>query len=424
MAFTVEQVKELYLLDTNLENIFINEFLTAAPGDYVKVYLLGLMCARAGVETDNGKIAKQLAIEEEDVLKAWNYWEGLGIVKKNFNEATDKFRYDVEFLSMKELLYGKKNEKKDGKDGNGKKFPAMLNDPELQSLYQEVERLTGRFFKGNEPLEIASWISDFGASPQVIARAYAYCVKDRKKDDCKYVGAVIKGWMEKGLKDTAAIDSHLQEVDERYFLYKRVMKAMGFPRNPTEKEKRLMDAWFDEMGMSMDTVLEACDRASGIGNPNFNYLNKVLVNWFAGKQDEKKSRKTISIGDVHKYYDIIRKKAEDEAAAKKEKIYSQIPKISGLDEELRLCSMEMSKIMVSGSGDKKQLISKYKNKADGLLEEKNRLLSENGYGDDYMDTKYRCEVCRDTGVNDNGERCICFKTVQNEAELWQKSLRD
>jgi len=421
VAFTVEQVKELYLLDTNLENIFINEFLTAAPGDHVKVYLLGLMCARVGVETDNGKIARQLSIEEEDVMKAWNYWESLGIVKKNFEEAKDKFRYDVEFLCLKEQLYGKKNGKKENKE---KKFPALLNDTELQGLYQRVESITGRIIGGKEPLEIASWIGDFGATPEVIAHAYTYCVKSKRKDDYKYVGAVVKEWMEKNLKDAAAIESHLQEVDKRHFLYKRVMKAMGFPRNPTEKEKSLMDAWFDEMNFSIDRVLEACDKASGIGNPNFNYLNKVLVNWFAGKQDEKKSRKTISIGDVHKYYDIIRKKAEDEAAAKKEKIYSQIPKISGLDEELRLCSMEMSKIMVSGSGDKKQLISKYKNKADGLLEEKNRLLSENGYGDDYMDTKYRCEVCRDTGVNDNGERCICFKTVQNEAELWQKSLRD
>ena len=121
MAFTVKQVKELYLLDTELENIFISEFMTAAPGDYVKIYLLSLMYAGTGIETDNARIAKQLAIEEEDVLKAWNYWENLGAVSKKYKDANDKFHYDVEFLCIKEKLYGPKiidflvsNAKKEG----------------------------------------------------------------------------------------------------------------------------------------------------------------------------------------------------------------------------------------------------------------------------------------------------------------------
>ena len=424
MAFTIKQVKEFYLLDTKIENIFVSEFMTSAPGDYVKVYLLSLMYAGAGIETDNSKIAKQLSAEEEDVLKAWNYWENLGLIKKHYRDAKDRFHYDVEFLCIKEQLYGKKNGKNEKKENSEGKFPALMSDAELEKLYHTIERVTGRILGGKEPLEIAAWISDFGVSPEVVAYAYTYCVKNKKKDDYKYVGAVIKEWAEKNLVDVIGIENYLQEVDEKHFLYKRVMKAMGFLRNPTEKEKRLMDSWFDEMAFSIDKVLAACDKASGIGNPNFNYLNQVLVNWHTGKQGEKKAGKTISVGEVHKYYDIIRKQAEDLAAEKRGQIYSDIPKIKGIDEELRFCGMEMSKIMVSGSKDKKQQIANHKNKVEKLSKEKAELLSENGYSEDYMDTKYRCGICKDTGVNDSGERCGCFIDIQNEAEIWLKSLKN
>ena len=38
MNFVREKIKDFYLLDSRIENIFINEYLPAAPGDYVKVY--------------------------------------------------------------------------------------------------------------------------------------------------------------------------------------------------------------------------------------------------------------------------------------------------------------------------------------------------------------------------------------------------
>ena len=37
MNFRREEIKEYYLLDTDVENIFINEYMASAPGDFVKV---------------------------------------------------------------------------------------------------------------------------------------------------------------------------------------------------------------------------------------------------------------------------------------------------------------------------------------------------------------------------------------------------
>ena len=43
MTFRREKIKDYFLLDTSVENLFINEYMAAAPGDFVKVYLFAQM---------------------------------------------------------------------------------------------------------------------------------------------------------------------------------------------------------------------------------------------------------------------------------------------------------------------------------------------------------------------------------------------
>ena len=85
MDFKRERVKDYFLLDTSVENMFINEYMISAPGEYVKVYLFALMYADLGETISNEMIAKHLNIEHEDVLKAWTYWENMGVIRKIFH---------------------------------------------------------------------------------------------------------------------------------------------------------------------------------------------------------------------------------------------------------------------------------------------------------------------------------------------------
>ena len=101
MAFLIKRDENWYLRDTGIENIFINEYMAQAPGDYVKIYILALMYAQMGAEISNEAIAKSVGVEEEDVLKAWNYWESQGAVIKHKKEGAGRFSYDVEFVSLK-----------------------------------------------------------------------------------------------------------------------------------------------------------------------------------------------------------------------------------------------------------------------------------------------------------------------------------
>ena len=48
MSFEREEIRDIYLLTTEVENIFINEYMPGAPGDFVKVYLYGLLYSGSG----------------------------------------------------------------------------------------------------------------------------------------------------------------------------------------------------------------------------------------------------------------------------------------------------------------------------------------------------------------------------------------
>ena len=65
--FVKEHNKDVYLYSTEIENLMINEFFTSANGDYVKVYLLGLMRAKYGIVEDRGKTANVLGITPDEI---------------------------------------------------------------------------------------------------------------------------------------------------------------------------------------------------------------------------------------------------------------------------------------------------------------------------------------------------------------------
>lgn len=411
MNFRREYIKDCYLRDTNVENIFINEYMTEAPGEYVKVYLFALMYAEFDMLMSNDTIAKHIGLADEDVLKAWSYWESLGIIKKHYENPSDKFHYQVEFLNLKERVYGKKNK---SKKTDAEKLPdnlkKLMNDEAIKNMYSDIERTIGRLFEGKEPTEILSWISDYNANPEMIVYAYTYCKKKKNHSNHKYVAAIVKEWASLGLKTIEQIEDFLEETDNRHYLYKRVLKSLGFTRNPTEEEKRIMDIWFDQMGFSIDRVLEACKKTSGISNPNINYINSVLKAWNGEDKAIKpfEEGRTAQISSVFKYYDDIRLENEALVESRRAEVYKKIPRIKEIEEETRNLGFQISRIMLSGASDTKSKLRAMKEKIDSLNQEKAYLMTENNFKIDYMDLVYHCELCRDTGTKESGERCSCF----------------
>ena len=398
--------------------MFINEYMVSAPGEYVKVYLFALMYAELEVDFSNEDIAKQLSMDIEDVLKAWTYWEKMGIIKKVRKSADNPLDYDVVFVLLKDMLYGSHEETRMVSSDHG--INAQMANQEYRAMFDRIEKSFGRVISGTEMSEVLSWINDFEIEPEFVAFAVEYCARKKKKT-VKYVEAVIRNWISEGHRTVEDIQQHIGHMEERSADYRRIFRALGWSRNWTEAEKRIMDEWFDKMGFSIDAILEACSKTAGISSPNINYVNKVLTSWYE-EGGKKTASGEVSGADINRYYELLRAKEEREAAQRREEVYSRLPQIREMDEEESRLGASLSRILVSDRVDKKEAIEQIREQIDEMSAQRAFLMTDNGFELDYMDIKYECPDCKDTGKLETGERCPCHREItQQKIEALQKT---
>ena len=405
-----EKIQNEYMFDTKVENIFINEYMISAPGNFVKVYLVALMYADLEKDIDDDMLAKALSIETEEVERAWKYWSELGVVKRYGGE--------IIFPQLKEEIYGMKKTDEQKEAPVNQNALHVLDNNLLRELFDQVSQILARPLNGPETNAIMDWIEVFGATPEVIAYAYVYCIS-RKKDNVKYIGKVVQSWTEKGFTTIPQVEKYLQEIDQRHYVYKRVMKALGFTRNASEEERRIIDRWIDEFNFSMEMILDACKKTSGISNPNINYINTVLMN--KNKEKTGKDEKgQVTRKHIMEYYEYIREKAESDAKIRKEEVVMCIPRIGEIEEQIKSNYVEITKLAISGGADKQDKLAALKKRNDELNNEIKILLSQAGVPGDYMDVHYKCPLCKDTGMLDDGRQCNCYLQRSEEAAQWQK----
>lgn len=410
-----EKIQNDYMFDTKVDNMFINEYMISAPGDFVKLYLVALMYADLGREIDNQQLAKIVGVDVDDVARCWKYWENLGVVRLEKGE--------VVFISLKESIYGRKKKEKspvEKADQMSQEASHILSNSDMRDMFQKLEKTVGRPITGTESNKIIDWMDTIGASMEVIIFAFDYCYA-RKKTDIRYIEKVVEGWTGRGFKKVRDVEEFLEIADQRHYQYKRVLKALGFFRNPTEEEKRMMDVWFDEEGLSISKVLEACKKTSGISNPNFNYINSVLL---GQKKDQGKSgasgKAPVSRAVVMDYYEYLRNKAEDEAKLRHDEVVSGLPVIGEYEKNIRDNFSTIAQLAISGTVDKQERIGRLKRENVELQKKIERTLTANGIPVDYTQVHYKCPVCRDTGSLENGQICSCYMTRAEEALEWNK----
>ncbi len=394
MGLKKQNVINYYLYDTQVEDLFLSEYLPGAPGDYVKVYLLALMHAQLGQDADDEALAGQLALPLETVRQAWNYWESQGIIEKFFEDPSDRHSYTVEFVNLREKVFGRVQTEETP-------VPPALDDKAISQLYHDVETVCGRLLDARELEEIAAWVADYRIDPSVILYCYRYCSAKRRSDNYRYVGKILKDWKSRKLESVDDVMQYLSEADGNFVAYRTVFRELGFTRNPTAQEKRIMDAWFDELGASLDEALAACRKTSGISNPNINYVDSVLR---AQKGAAAAKKKDDLISQVYAQYERDREANEAKAAAIRSRVFEQIPEMEGVLEQTREKTFELSSAMLSGGAKAAEV----RKAIEGLNQQKASLLQKAGFPPDALDVRYSCSRCRDTGLLEDGSRCSCF----------------
>lgn len=418
MSFIREKIRDFYLLTTDVENIFINEYMPAAPGDFVKVYLYGLLYSQNDARMTYSQMSRQLGMTEEQIEDAWKYWENMGAVTRHMKKNGKKGDYDIEFRQLRALMYSTDTEEQEQREVQERDNP--LCDSSLKELLEKVEQTLGKTLSPREITEVFSWVRDMDAKEEVVLCAIDHCL-EKGKTGINYISKVVEQWTRDGLETAEDVEKYLGELEQRFGIYKKILQSLGLNRGATEAEKHMIDAWFDQMNFNMERVMEACARASFISSPNLRYVNKVLENWYEeAKIDGRDVNKKIKVtqSDLNRYYEYLRKKAEEEAEARKKEVYSRIPRIREIDEELLGLGRKLSGMVLGGKTSEIREVKRLM----GLLEQERAvLLTENNYRHDYTDIKYACSKCNDTGITEEGTRCSCTKERMGEAEVWQNS---
>ena len=105
-------------------------------------------------------------------------------------------------------------------------------------------------------------------------------------------------------------------------------------------------------------------------------------------------------------YDRIRRKNYLTEQERKEQIYTQIPEIRRIDEEIAHISIQKAKEMLfHRSDDPKSSLHQI---LYDLSMEKSNLLLAHHFPADYLDPIYDCPLCQDTGYVDH-KKCSCFQ---------------
>ena len=412
MKFDKGKTKDYYLFTTDVENVYINEYMTEAPGEYVKAYLYGLFCSEHGMELKSALMAEVLHMDEDRLREAWEYWERMNVVA--IEEEDDD--YTVVFLSLREQLFSGEQGVERAIDMSDE---VMDEDEEFKHLTEAAEDMLGRPLNGRELQEIDSWTKELGVPGEVIHEAFEYCV-EIGKPSINYISKVILAWAKEGLTDRKMVKEYLEKTSERQGIYRRILNSLGLKRNVTEAEKRLVDSWLDDMKFSPERILEACEKAGFTQSPNLRYVNKVLENW---KQEadtwgrDVNQRVNVSQNTLNKYYEYLRNQAEKRAEGRRQEVYNKLPEIRQIDINLQSLSSKISRGLLGGSTV--QDMNSVRQEIRNLEKERAILLTENNYALDYTDVKYLCPKCSDTGIDENGQRCSCTRERMGEAELWQ-----
>lgn len=257
---------------TKVENIFINEFMADANGDYIKVYLYGLKNSQnhdlSGLTTED--LAERLSLTESDILNAWNYWEKQGIIK-TVQKDGDR---DIVYLNITEKLY---NSKKEPRTGDS------VEDA-FDDLIHNIEKAFGGYslpFKWND--QIQTWYYKDGFEPLTIMYAVEETIERLSgkqasmESQMKYLASILKNWKSQGLKTYQQAIDYNNKVEERNNIGYSVLKILGIRnRALMARERKLVDRWIEEYGLDKELILYAAEKSR---KPQVDYVDGILRHW-------------------------------------------------------------------------------------------------------------------------------------------------
>lgn len=300
---------------TSVSNIFIDEYMSDANGEFVKIYLYLLRLMNAPDSAFSiSSIADKFEHTEKDVKRALSYWERMHLLRLEYDTehnltgvclidsaSRDKTGADDEFTehdtSAEALSADGISTSEDARistdddnipSANTESFPPKRDytrdelkqfqeNDQIAELLFVAERYLGRPLSQTDMNTFIYLYDELSFSSDLIAYLVEYCVS-KNHTAIRYIEATALKWAESGIRTVTAAK---QEAKIHSPAYYAVMRSFGITgRNLVPSETDYIEKWRSEYGFSIDIICAACQQTiQSIHQPSFPYTDKMLSNW-------------------------------------------------------------------------------------------------------------------------------------------------
>lgn len=244
---------------TPVDNQFILEYLPAARGDFVKVYLYGLMhCYHPQRDMTMERMAQELDMTEEEILFAYRHWEQFGLVQRT-GDHPPAFRY----VNLKELTLSNREVTVD------MGWVAFKNA--VAEAHGYDEKLEKKVFNCYE------WIAEMHLTDAMMLQLVNHMVTTHgKRFRIKDARALCEQVAESKPRTAQDVEEILQRDTVVWQNCRKLLRSLGKRnREPSDHELSLYRHWVADWGFTPQAIEEA-SRETLKGEPNLQYLNGIL----------------------------------------------------------------------------------------------------------------------------------------------------
>lgn len=265
-----EQNFSLLFDDINIPEIFISEYLTAANGDYVKLYMYCFYLCKHKIDISPLDLSQKLSLPISTIEQGLKYWEENEVLIKKGKSyiVADLKQLEVNKLYKPKLALSTED--------------AIKNTEKNVYRSQAITAVNEMFFQG---LMSEAWFSDINLlfskymfDEDVVISLFNYCYT-RQALHRKYLFTVADAWSKSGVKTQNDLDRYSINYEKATQIKKSIAKKLGLVRKLSEYEEAYVEKWFFEFNYPMDVIEIALRKTTSKTNPNFDYLDKILTDW-------------------------------------------------------------------------------------------------------------------------------------------------
>lgn len=315
-----EQKESMLFSDINVPEVFITEHLSAANGDYVKIYLYCIFLCKYKGEISPLDLSKKLSIPLSTVEEGLKYWEKNNVIikKQKTYVLSDLKQQEVDKI-YKPKLTSSVDE-------------AIANTEKNVIRTQAISAINGMFFQG---VMSPTWYTDidlifskYKFDEDVVITLFQYCF-DRQALHRNYLFAVADAWAKSGIKTTKDLDNYYAAFENLVQIKKSISKKLGLSRKLSQYEEAYVDKWVMDFNYSLDIIDLALKKTTSKTNPSFDYIDKIISDWHERKltsvneintflKDQKEKKKMFkapidnnNITSIQKYTDTTTNQYDD-----------------------------------------------------------------------------------------------------------------